>query len=135
MDLIVYIVKSQLKNLFYLLLLLLKLQLQLQLKKNYFIHYYIETFFVLQYFFDILLVFASFLQTYYDIHCSHIFFFSFFILQISCYIYLLPAPLISLYYFYSNLLLYLVSNLCFFNNRLNQGSHPFLYITKKKFFF
>ena len=81
--------------------------------------------------FDILLVFVSFLQTYYDTYSFHILSFYFFLLQISFCIYLLPALLITLCYFYSNLLLYLVSNLCFFDNKLNQCSHSFLYIPKK----
>ena len=66
-------------------------------------------------FFDILLVFASFLQTYYDVYSLHILFLYFFLLQIGLPIYLLPAPLISLYYFYNNLLLYLVSSIHYFN--------------------
>ena len=127
MDLIVRIAKSQFKKPFYLLL-LLKLQL-----KNYFIYYYIETFLSCNNFFDILLVFVFFLQTYYDTYSSRIFFFSFFLLEISFCIYFLPAFLASLYYFYSNLLLYLVLCFGFFDNKLNQQSHSFLYITKKKF--
>ena len=35
------------------------------------------------------------------------------------------------YYFYNNLLLYLASRLDFSDNKLNQYSHSFLYITKK----
>ena len=46
--------------------------------KNYFIHYFIETFLSRDNFFDIFLVFVSFLQTYYDIYFSHILFFIFF---------------------------------------------------------
>ena len=126
MDLIVHIAKSQLKKPFYLLL-LLKLQL-----KNYFIHYYIETFLPRNNFFDILLVFVFFLQTYYDTYSSRIFFFSFFLLQISFCIYFLPALLASLYYFYSNLLLYLVLCFGFFDNKLNQRSHSFIQQKKKK---
>ena len=88
--------------------------------------------------FDILLVFAAFLQTYCDTYSSHILFFYFF-LQISFYIYLLPALIISLY-FYSNLLLYLLSNLCFFDSKLSYHPerdciHSFLYITEKKYYF
>ena len=73
-------------------------------------------------FFDILLVFAYFLQTYCDIYSFHILSFYFFLLQLSFCIYFLPVRLISLYHFYNNLLLYLVPNLCFFDNKLNQ--HP-----------
>ena len=108
-----YIIKSQLKK-------LLKSQLQI---KSYFIYDYIETFLPLDNFFGILLVFASFLQTYCDIYSFHILFFNFFLLQISFCIYLLLVPLFSL---------------CFFDNKLNQYSqrnyiHSFLYTTKKNY--
>ena len=72
-------------------------------------------------FFDILLVFVFFLRTYYDICFNHIFAFHFFLLQISFCIYLLFSLLIFLYHFY-NLLLYLVSHLCFFDNKFLQRS-------------
>ena len=78
-------------------------------------------------FFDILLVFVFFLRTYSDTYSFHILSY-FFLLQISFCIYLSPVTLISLYFFYSNLLLY--SALRFFY-KLNQWSHSFLYITKK----
>ena len=45
--------------------------------------------------------------------------FCFYLLQISFYIYLLLVSLISLYYFYNNLLLYLIPHLCFFDDKLN----------------
>ena len=96
---------------------LLKLQLFL---KKYFIYYYIETFLPRHNFFDILLAFVSFLQAYYDICFSHILCFCFSILQISVYIYFLLDHLTSLYHFDNNLLLYLVSRLCFSDNKLIQ---------------
>ena len=102
---------------------------QLQLK-NYFIHCYVETFLSCNNF-DILLVSVSFFQTYYDTYSSCILSY-FFLLQISCCIYLSPVLLISLYYFHSDLSLYLVLRFSFFDNKLNQWSHSFLYITKKK---
>ena len=70
--------------------------------KNYFIHYYIETLQPRDNFFDILLVFAFFLQTYFGICFFHILSFYFFLLQISFCIYLLLAPLIFLYHFRNN---------------------------------
>ena len=66
---------------------------------QYFIYYYIETFLPHDKFFDILLAFVSFLQTYYDIYFSHILFFYFFLFQLSFCIYLLLVPLISLFLF------------------------------------
>ena len=104
---------------------LLKLQLFL---KKYFICYYIETFLPRHNFFDILLAFVSFLQAYYDICFSHILCFCFSILQISVYIYFLLDHLTSLYHFDNNLLLYLVSLLCFSDNKLNHS----LFIYNKK---
>ena len=101
------------------------------LLKNYFIHCYVETFLPCDIFFDILLVSVSFLQTYYDAYSSHILSFYFFLLQISFFTYLSLVLLISLYYFYINLLLYLVLRFAFFDNKLNQWSHSFLYITNK----
>ena len=67
-------------------------------------------------FFDILLVFVFFLQTYYDIYFFHILSFYFFLLQINFCIDLLPFVLIFLYQFYHNPLLCLVhfSVFCFF---------------------
>ena len=98
--------------------------------KIYFMHYYIETFLSRDNFFDTLLVFVSFLQTYCNI-CSHnILSVHFFLLQISFCIYLLLALLISLYHFHNNLLLYLVLCLGFFDTKLNQHSRSFLYIIK-----
>ena len=85
--------------------------------KNYFIHYYIETFYPRDNFFDILQVFVFFTQANYGICFFHILFL-FFIFQISFYIYLLLALLIFLYYDHNNLLLYLVSRLCFFDNKI-----------------
>ena len=81
-------------------------------------------------FFDILLVFVSFLQTYYDIWFFYIFAFHFFLLRISFCIYLLLALLIVLYHFYNNGLLYLVSHLCFFDNKFLHRSctqQPFIH--------
>ena len=106
--------------------------------KNYFIkititiYYYIETFLSCNNFFYILLVFVSFLQTYCEIYSFRIPFSNFFIFQISFCIYLLPALSISLYYFHVNLFFYLVSNLCFSDNKLNQCSHSFFIYNKKK---
>ena len=102
------------------------------LLKNYFIHCYVETFLSCNIFFDILLVSVSFLQTYYDTYSSCILSFYFFLLQISFFIYLSPVLLISLYYFYINLLLYLVLRFGFFD-KLNQRSHSFFYRTKKNY--
>ena len=99
--------------------------------KNYFIHYYIETFLPRDNFFDILLVFVSFLQTYCGICFFHILSFYFFLLQISFCIYLLLALLILLYHFHKNLLLYLVLSPDFFDNKLNQHVQSVLYIIKK----
>ena len=65
------------------------------------------------YFFDIL-VFVSFLLTYYGIFFFHIPSFYFFLIQINFCIYPLLALLIFLYHFYNNLFLYLVSHLCCF---------------------
>ena len=96
MDLIVPIVKSQLKKTI-LFVAIIKITI-----KNYFIHYYIETFLSCNNFFDILLVFVFFLQTYYDTYSSRILFFYFFLLQISFYIYLLLVLLISLYHFHQH---------------------------------
>ena len=85
---------------------------------------------------NILLAFVSFLQTYCGICFFHMSsFFFFFLLQISFCVYLSHALLIFLYNFYNNLLLYLISRLCFFDNKSNQRSftHPFLYIIKTPF--
>ena len=92
-------------------------------------HYYIETFLPRDNFFDILLVFF-FLQTNYGMYSSHNLSFCFFLLQISFCIYLLLAVLIFFYHFHNNILLYLVSLLGFFDNRLNQHSRVFLCIIK-----
>ena len=99
--------------------------------KNYFILYYTETFLLRNNVFNILLMFVSFLQTYYSIYSSHILFIYLFLLQISFCIYLLLALLIFFNHFHNNLLLYLVWHLCFFDYKLNQQSHSFLYIIKK----
>ena len=81
-------------------------------------------------FFDILLVFVSFFR--HDICFFHILSLSlfFFRLQITFCIYLLLALLIFLYYFHNNLLLYLVSNLSFFNNKF---CHSFFIISWKNY--
>ena len=81
-------------------------------------------------FFDILLIFASFLQTYYDICFFHILSFSFYLLEISFYIYFLLALLVFLYHFYDNILLYLVLFLCSFDNKF---SYSFSCIKKKNY--
>ena len=78
--------------------------------------------------FDIILIFASFLQTYFDIYFFHILSFSLYLLQISFFIYFLLAPLAFFYHFHSNLLLYLALFLCFFDNKLY---YPFSYNEKK----
>ena len=82
-------------------------------------------------FFDIILVFVFF--PHYDICFFLIFSFYFFLLQLSFYIYLSLAILIFLHHFHNNLLLYLVSHLCFFDNKLNELSDSILYTIKKKF--
>ena len=108
--------------------------IKLQLKKL-FIHYYIETLLPRENIFDILLVFVFFLLlTYCGICFFHILFLHFFLLQISFCIYLLFALIIFLYHFHNNLLLYLISRLCFFDNKLIQRNSPhyFLYIVKQK---
>ena len=81
-------------------------------------------------FFDILLVFVFFLQTYYDICFFQIFSFHFYLLQISFVIYHLLALLIFLYRFHNNLLPYLVSHLCFFDNKF---SHSFFIHNNKNY--
>ena len=80
-------------------------------------------------FFDIILVFVFF--PHYDICFFLIFSFYFFLLQVSFYIYLSLAILIFLHHFRNNLLLYLVSHLCFFDNQLNELSDSILYTIKK----
>ena len=82
-------------------------------------------------FFDIILVFVFF--PHYDICFFLIFSFYFFLLQVNFYIYLSLAILIFLHHFHNNLLLYLVSHLCFFDNKLNELSDSILYTIKKKF--
>ena len=79
---------------------------------------------------EYLLIFVSLLQTYCGIYSSHIFFFYFFLLQISFYIYLLLIVLISVYHSHTNLLLYLVSRLGFFDNKLNRHIHLFFIYNK-----
>ena len=103
--------------------------------QKYFIYYYIDNFQPRGNFFDILLVLVSFLQTYYDICFFHILSFCFFLIQISFCIYLLLAVLIFLYcsdnlLLFLNLLLYLVSHLCFFDNKF---SHSFFIYSKKNY--
>ena len=73
------------------------------IEKIFICYYYIETFLPRDNFFDIPLAFISFLQTYCDIYFSHILFFSFFLLQRSLFIYILPVRLISLYNFHNNM--------------------------------
>ena len=68
--------------------------------------------------------------TYYDICFFHILSFCFLLLQISFCIYLLLALLIFLYRFHNNILLYLVSHLCFFDNTF---SHSFFVHSKKNY--
>ena len=102
------------------------------IKKNYFIHYYIETFLPRDNFFDILLVFVSFLQTYYDIYSSHILFLFFSSLDKILYL-SLACSLNLFYHFHNNLLLYLVSRLGFFDNKL-KSAHSLVFIYDKKKF-
>ena len=69
--------------------------------KNHLIHYqnnFIEIFYPYDNLFDILLVFVSFLQTYYNVYFFHILFFYFFPFQINFCIYFLLALLIFLYH-------------------------------------
>ena len=81
-------------------------------------------------FFDILLVFVSVVKTYYDMCFLHILSFCFFLLQIAFCIYILLALLIFLYRFHYSLLLYLVSRLCFFDNKF---SHSLFIYSKKNY--
>ena len=113
-----YAIKSQLKN--YLFIVILRL---FSLAIIFLIFFYSLFFF---------------LQTYCDICFFHILFFYFFLLQISFCNYLLLALLIFLYHFHNNLFLYLVSRLCFFDNKLisriafnGVSLTHFLYIIKK----
>ena len=79
-------------------------------------------------FFDILLVFVSSLQTFYDIYFFQILFFYFFPLQINFCIYLFLCLLIFLSHFHNNLLLYLVLHICFL---IITCINHFLYTNKK----
>ena len=88
------------------------------LLKNYFIYYSLTLLLLDIFVSDILSIFASFLQTYYDIYFFHILSFSFHLLKISFYVYFLLTLLVFLYHFHSNLLLYLAFFLCFFDNKL-----------------
>ena len=97
--------------------------------KYHHIYIYERCFLASRYFFYILLAFVSFLQTYYDICFFHILSLYFFLLQIILYIYFLLFLLIILCYFHTNLLLCLVSHLCFFHNKLFDSS--FIYNEKK----
>ena len=76
------------------------------LLKNYFIYYSLTLLLLDIFVSDILSIFASFLQTYYDIYFFHILSFSFYLLKISFYVYFLLTLLVFLYHFHSNLLLY-----------------------------
>ena len=97
------------------------------------LNHYFQTLLLLDIFvLDILSIFASFLQAYYDIYFFRILSFSLYLLQISFYIYFLLAPLAFLYHFFSNLSLYLIFFLCFFDNKLY---YPFLYNEKINKFF
>ena len=76
------------------------------------------------------LVFVSSLQAYYDIYFFYILSLYFFLLQIIFCIYFLPYLLIRFYYFYNNLLLYLVLQLYFVDTVIACFTH-FLYVSKK----
>ena len=76
------------------------------------------------------LVFVSSLQTYCDIYFFYILSLYFFLLQIIFCIYFLPYLLIRFYYFYNNLLLYLVLQLYFVDTVIARFTH-FLYVSKK----
>ena len=103
--------------------------------KNYCVETFLSRDNIFDNFFDILLAFVSFPQTYYNVYFSHIFFFNFFLLQISFYIYFLLVLLIFLYYFHNNLLLYLVSRLGFLITSSISIVNHLLYIIKKTNFF
>ena len=104
--------------------------------KNYFIYYYyycccyyyyIQTFLPHDNSFGNLLVFLSFLETYFDIYFYCVLFFS----PSDKLLYISLACTFNLsLLFHNNPQLYLVSRLGFFDNRLNKCSHSFLYITK-----
>ena len=89
--------------------------------KNYFIYYYIATFLPHDNFFDILLVFVFFSSDilWYLFFLYSILFFSssdkFLYLSLAC-------PLNLFLLFHNNSLLYFVSRLCFFDNKLIQRS-------------
>ena len=80
-------------------------------------------------FFDILLVFVSFLQIHYGVCFFHILSFYFCLLQINFSIYLLLALLTFFYHFHKNPSLCLVSRLGFFDNNL---CYSFFIYNKKK---
>ena len=68
-------------------------------------------------YFDILLVVVCFHQTCYDICFFGTVSLHLFLLQIILYIYFLLLLLIFIFYFHYNLLLFLVSQVCFFDNK------------------
>ena len=74
--------------------------------------------------------FVSFLQTYYGICSFHVLSFYICLLQISFCIYLLLALLTFFNHFHNTLLLYLVSRLCFFDNKL---CYSFFVYNKKNY--
>ena len=78
-------------------------------------------------FFDILLIFAYFLQTYYDTYFFHILFMFFSSSDNSLYLFF-ALLLILFYYFCNNLLPCLVSHLYFFDNKFY---HSFFIYNKK----
>ena len=89
--------------------------------KNYFIYYYIATFLVFVFF-------SSDILWYLFFRYSHFLFFSssdkFLYLSLAC-------TLNFFYHFHNNLLRCLVLRLSFFDNKLNQHIHSFLYVIKK----
>ena len=97
------------------------------MKKLFFIHYYIETFLPCDSFFWYsfsICFFSSDILRYLFFPYSLLLFLSssdkFIYIYIYIYIYILLTFLISLYHIHNNLLLYLVSRFCFFDNKLNQ---------------
>ena len=89
-------------------------------KKKKKIKFFILIFWYHGNFFDVLLVFVSFLQTYYGICFFHILFFYFYLFQINfCNFCNLSLTLLNSFYrFHNNLSHYLVSCLCFSDNKL-----------------
>ena len=86
------------------------------------------------FFFDILLVFASFLQTYQNICFSHNFSFYFYLLQKNFYTYLLLALLIFFFHSHNNFFsLFNITSLIFYNKIFRWNCIDFINKYFKKF--